>query len=165
MNPNTSSAEIEAAAAAWFAKREGGDWNDADQAQLEAWLDSSTACRIAFIRIATAWERSGRLNALGAGVPPGTIPPRGAWAFAPNSNIPPPGIPQPRLKGAADPEIDVAPLRYAILATRKPGVTIPGHPRDACVSPMATRATHASHPLRAFKSARRPTSRECGTSR
>jgi transmembrane sensor len=120
MSLGTNSAEIEAAAAAWFAKRESGDWNAADQAQLDAWLDSSTACRIAFVRIVTAWERSGRLNALGAGVPPGTIPPRGAWAFAPNSNIPPAGIPQD-----------------AILAPRKPGVTIPGHPQDACVSPMA----------------------------
>jgi transmembrane sensor len=151
MNPSTNSAEIEAAAAAWFAKRESGDWNAADQAQLEAWLDSSTACRIAFIRIATAWERSGRLNALGAGVPPGTIPPRGAWAFAPNSNVSPSGIPQKRLKGAADPQIDVAPLRYAILATRKPGVTIPGHPRDACVSPMANTSHVRTLPQARFR--------------
>jgi transmembrane sensor len=121
MSPGTNSAEIEAAAAAWFAKRESGDWSAADQAQLDAWLDSSTACRIAFVRIVTAWERSGRLNALGAGVPPGPIPPRGAWAFAPNSNMPPAGIP-----------------RDAILATHKPGaMTIPGHPQDAYVSPMA----------------------------
>src|SRR6266436_1112312 len=76
MNTSTNSAEIEATAASWFAKREGGDWNAADQAQLEAWLDSSTAHRIAFIRIMTAWERSGRLKALGAGVPPRAIPPR-----------------------------------------------------------------------------------------
>ena len=109
MSPGMNSTEIEAAAAAWFARRESGDWNAADQAQLEAWLDSSTARRIAFVRIVTAWERSGRLNALGAGVPPGTIPPRGAWAFAPNSSIPPSGIAQERLQGAADPEIDVAP--------------------------------------------------------
>ena len=78
MNPSMNSAEIEAAAAAWFAKRESDDWHAADQAQLDAWLDSSTAHRIAFIRIVTTWERFGRLKALGAGVPAGTIPPRGA---------------------------------------------------------------------------------------
>jgi len=88
MNPSTNSAEIEAAAARWFARREGGDWSAADQAQLEAWLDSSTAHRIAFVRIMTAWERSGRLNALGAGVPAGTIPPRDAWGFASPSKVP-----------------------------------------------------------------------------
>ncbi len=83
MKPSTNSAEIEAAAATWFAKRESGGWSAADQVQLEAWLDSATAHRIAFIRIVTAWERSGRLTALGAGVPAGTIPPRDAWGFAP----------------------------------------------------------------------------------
>jgi len=109
MNPSTNSADTEAAAAAWFAKRESGDWNAADQAQLEEWLDSSTACRIAFIRIVTAWERSGRLNALGAGVPPRTIPPRGTWSFGPSPKMPSSGAAQKPLKGAADPEIDVAP--------------------------------------------------------
>jgi len=77
------SAQIEATAAAWFAKREGDDWSGADQAELDAWLNGATAHRIAFIRIAAAWERAGRLKALGAGVPPGTIPPRGARGMAP----------------------------------------------------------------------------------
>jgi transmembrane sensor len=82
MNLSKGSAEIDAAAAEWFARREGGRWNAADQAQLEAWLDASTGNRIAYIRIHTAWERSGRLNALGAGVPAGTIPPRDSWGFS-----------------------------------------------------------------------------------
>jgi transmembrane sensor len=89
MNPSansSNSAEIEGIAAAWFAKRESGEWSAADQAQLDTWLDSSTAHRIAFIRIMTAWERSGRLNALGAGVPRGIIPPRDAWGFAPSKS-------------------------------------------------------------------------------
>gem|GEM_PF-5667772 len=30
----------------------------------------------------------------------------------------------------------VNPLRYAIPASRKPGVAIHGHPRDACAAPM-----------------------------
>jgi transmembrane sensor len=83
-----TSEEIEATASEWFAKRESGEWSAADQTQLEAWLDSSTAHRVAFVRIVTAWERSGRLKALGAGVPAGIIPPRDAWSFAPDSSAP-----------------------------------------------------------------------------
>ena len=109
MNPSTNSAEIEAIAAAWFAKRESGGWNAADQAQLEAWLDSSTAHRIAFIRIMTAWERSGRLKALGAGVPPRAIPPRDAWGFAPSSKVPRFGDPQQSVDGVAGREPGAAP--------------------------------------------------------
>src|SRR5580704_14942625 len=36
------------------------------------------------------------------------------------------------------------PLRCAVPAPRKPRVTLLGHPGDACVPPLATRATHAS---------------------
>ena len=82
MNPSKDSIAIEAAAADWFAKREADRWCAEDQADLEAWLDASTANRIAYIRLQTAWERSGRLKALGAGVPSGTIPPRDSWGFA-----------------------------------------------------------------------------------
>jgi transmembrane sensor len=79
----SNSEQAEATAAAWFAKREGGNWSAADQAELDTWLDGATAHRIAFIRVAATWERAGRLTALGAGVPPGTIPPRDAWGIAP----------------------------------------------------------------------------------
>jgi transmembrane sensor len=114
-NPNmnssansSNSAEIEGIAAAWFAKRESGEWSAADQAQLEAWLDSSTAHRIAFIRIITAWERSGRLKALGAGVPPRIIPPRDAWGFAPSTS-PPSTAPAERVESLAGSDPAAAP--------------------------------------------------------
>jgi transmembrane sensor len=81
MNPSKDSIAIEAAAADWFARREGGRWCAEDQVHLEAWLDASTANRIAYIRLQTAWERTGRLKALGAGVPTGIIPPRDSWGF------------------------------------------------------------------------------------
>lgn len=98
MNPNTTSEEIETTAAGWFAMRESGEWSAADEAQLAAWLDSSTAHRIAFVRLVTAWERSGRLTALGAGVPAGVIPPRDAWVFAPDSSASAKAAPQPTTK-------------------------------------------------------------------
>jgi transmembrane sensor len=118
MNPSMNSAEIEATAARWFAKREGGDWHAADQAKLEAWLDSSTAHRIAFIRIMTAWERSGRLNALGAGVPAGTIPPRDAWGFAPPSAVPTSRTPREPVESVARPEPAAAPFTANIAGVR-----------------------------------------------
>jgi transmembrane sensor len=82
MNQSKDSAAIEATAADWFAKRDAGQWRAEDQARLEAWLDASTANRIAYIRLHAAWERAGRLKALGAGVAAGTIPPRNSWGFA-----------------------------------------------------------------------------------
>ncbi len=36
----------------------------------------------------------------------------------------------------------VTPLRFAILASRKPGVAFPGHPFDACVSPLEAAGEH-----------------------
>ena len=86
--PGMNSEQIEAAAAAWVVKRESGDWSSADQAQLETWIGASTAHRIAYIRLAAAWARSGRLSALGAGVPPGTIPARDSWGFSTASTAP-----------------------------------------------------------------------------
>ena len=114
MNPSTHSADIEASAAAWFAKRESDDWNAAAQAQLQAWLDASTAHRIAFVRIVAAWERSGRLKALGAGVSPGTIPPRDAWSFTPLSMTAAPGPPQERAESLAATQLNAAPSAGSI---------------------------------------------------
>lgn len=95
---------IEETAADWFARRESGDWSAAEQARLEAWLESSTAHRIAFIRIASTWERSGRLRALGAGVPPGTIPARDTWNFPPPSKAPTSPVPGVLSEIASDSE-------------------------------------------------------------
>jgi transmembrane sensor len=88
MGQTVNRTTIEDTAAAWFARRESGDWSATEQAQLEAWLEASTAHRIAYIRIASTWERSGRLSALGAGVPPGAIPARESWNFPPSTNAP-----------------------------------------------------------------------------
>jgi transmembrane sensor len=91
MSPNARAEDIEAAAAAWFERREWSSWDAAAERELEAWLSESTAHRIAFIRLEAAWERAERLKALGAGVPPGHVPARGAFGFASeNATTPPP---------------------------------------------------------------------------
>ncbi|MGH8028225.1 MAG: FecR family protein [Pseudoxanthomonas sp.] len=78
-----NSTRIERDAAAWLAKREGGDWQEGDRPLLEAWLTESTAHRVEFLRLEAAWAHSGRLKALGAGLQAGTIPERGQWSRAP----------------------------------------------------------------------------------
>lgn len=75
----TEAERIEEAAATWFFKRDSEAWTHDDQAQLDAWLNSSTAHRVAFLRLNAGWKRTARLKALGAGVPPGVIPPPGSW--------------------------------------------------------------------------------------
>ncbi|SDQ96237.1 FecR domain-containing protein [Pseudoxanthomonas sp. CF125] len=79
-----SSKQIEQTAAAWLAKRDGGDWQANDQSVLDAWLVESTAHRVAFLRLEAAWVHSGRLKALGAGMQAGTLPARGQWSRAPS---------------------------------------------------------------------------------
>lgn len=106
MTPSANSADIEAAAAAWVARRESGSFSSADQTALEAWLEACTAHRVAYVRLVTAWERSGRLQALGAGIPAGVIPPRDAWGTSPGAGpnaLPtsPPKEAWPRRRGRA----------------------------------------------------------------
>jgi transmembrane sensor len=87
MNPSGKSEDIEAAAAAWFERREWSDWDATSEKALEAWLSEATAHRIAFIRLQAAWERAERLRALGAGVPLGRVPERASFGF-PQESIP-----------------------------------------------------------------------------
>ncbi|MGH7707393.1 MAG: FecR family protein [Candidatus Dormibacteria bacterium] len=74
-----NSERIEEAAARWFARRESGTWTEDDQVDFEAWLMHDPAHRIAYIRLDAAWSHAARMKALGAGVPPGVIPPRRSW--------------------------------------------------------------------------------------
>ena len=60
--------QIEQAAAAWLVRRDREEWNNSDQAELHAWLSASTAHRVAFIRLQTAWEQVGRLKGRAAGL-------------------------------------------------------------------------------------------------
>lgn len=74
-----NSERIEEAAGIWLARRLRGSWTEAEQAEFAAWLGEDTAHRIAYLRLEAAWNHSARLQALGAGVPPGIIPPRRSW--------------------------------------------------------------------------------------
>lgn len=78
-----SNTQIEQVAAAWLARRDGGDWQERDRSRLEAWLAESTAHRVAFLRLEAAWTHSGRLKALGAGIQAGALPARGQWSRTP----------------------------------------------------------------------------------
>ncbi|WP_426700585.1 FecR family protein [Rhodanobacter sp. Col0626] len=80
-----SSRQIELAASAWLARRDGDGWSTHDQVQLDAWLHESIAHRVAYLRLDAAWRQSDRLKALGAGVPAGNVPSRGAWGLVPGA--------------------------------------------------------------------------------
>jgi len=66
--------ESEAAAAAWIAKRESGEWSSAQQIAFDSWIDSSTDNRVAWLRLNEAWQATDRLRTLHSDVPTGTVP-------------------------------------------------------------------------------------------
>ncbi len=101
MSPNGKAADIEAAAAAWFERREWSDWDFAADKALEAWLSEATAHRIAFLRLEAAWARAERLKALGAGVPPGRVPARASFGFVQENPVVPQSDSQATASGPA----------------------------------------------------------------
>lgn len=56
--------EIEERAARWLARRKEPGWSDADQAQLDAWLQESTSHEVAYLRLEYGWSKVDRLTAL-----------------------------------------------------------------------------------------------------
>jgi transmembrane sensor len=64
------SIQIEEMAAAWLARRDGHAWSADDQVALTAWLEASTAHRVAYIRLDLAWRQALRLKALPLGDAP-----------------------------------------------------------------------------------------------
>ena len=72
----TDSRQIEARAADWLARRDADDWTAQEQQALDAWLAASARHKVAFLRLQSAWAEAGRLQALGAGVRAGALPPR-----------------------------------------------------------------------------------------
>lgn len=83
MDSETSRSEqVEEAAVRWLMRRQSGTWSESDQKQLDAWLRAATAHRVQYLRATRTWEQTDRMKALGAGVPPGVVPKRGAWGDA-----------------------------------------------------------------------------------
>ena len=121
--PGSMRTDIEARAADWLARRDGGDWSQADAAALDAWLDADTLHRVAFLRLQAAWDESGRLQALGAGWKHPGPPPRGHWLQPLGHGLGMPAAETPPLPAPPD-------LRGVILAPRR--------------RVSASRATHAS---------------------
>lgn len=74
--------EVEEQAAAWLVKRDAGRWTEADRQALDRWLEASTAHMVAFIRLESAWQRTGQLKALGAGTQRGTVPSPDDWQLS-----------------------------------------------------------------------------------
>lgn len=56
--------ELNDRATAWLERREFGDWDEGDQAELDVWLSQSQAHCAAFWRLEAAWDRTHRLVAL-----------------------------------------------------------------------------------------------------
>lgn len=79
MKPSMDSEAIEEIAAHWLFRQLENTWTAADQAELEVWLEERLAHRFAYIRLYRAWSGAAKLKALGAGIPPGVIPPKGSW--------------------------------------------------------------------------------------
>ncbi|HEY5239062.1 MAG TPA: FecR domain-containing protein [Rhizomicrobium sp.] len=73
--------DIKAHAAAFLEQRDCGDWAEADQAALAAWLAESSAHHIAYLRLSAAWARTERLVALRPpeGAPRTRAPQRALW--------------------------------------------------------------------------------------
>jgi transmembrane sensor len=61
-------------AAGWLQRRESDGWNSVLEAELHAWLEESTANRVAFLRLEAAWDETGRLHVLAPGYPRRTVP-------------------------------------------------------------------------------------------
>ena len=57
--------DIEAAAAAWLARRDAAErWTAEDEAALQAWIGASAAHRVTWLRLGAAWQRTERMPAL-----------------------------------------------------------------------------------------------------
>jgi len=56
-----SSEQVEQMAAEWLAKQDSHELAAAEQREFTDWLYGSTANRVAYIRLAEAWSRAGKL--------------------------------------------------------------------------------------------------------
>ena len=62
IDTNRKAATVEEEAAAWLARQDGPDWDDARQAGLDAWLAADTRHRVAWLRLRAAWNGADALH-------------------------------------------------------------------------------------------------------
>jgi transmembrane sensor len=60
----TTAPELEAQAAAWLVKRDGGGLPAADQAEFDAWQEADPRARAVYLRLELAWKRADGLRRL-----------------------------------------------------------------------------------------------------
>ncbi|HVP85872.1 MAG TPA: FecR domain-containing protein [Rhizomicrobium sp.] len=88
MNTRETAADIQKRAADWvFERHDAESWTAEDQSRLDAWLNEAIAHRVAYVRLETALQRSGRLAALRNGArkisePASPAPRRRPYLFA-----------------------------------------------------------------------------------
>ncbi len=58
--------EIEETAATWIARRDSGNWTQAEATLLASWLAESAGHRVAYYRLNAVWERAGRRGVTGS---------------------------------------------------------------------------------------------------
>jgi len=73
MESSNKREQAEAAAAAWIAKREADEWNEADQTCLDEWIAQSLDHRVAWLRLNASWEQIQRFKVLRADAPRSSI--------------------------------------------------------------------------------------------
>jgi transmembrane sensor len=56
--------QLEERALAFLQRRDSAGWSDADQAELDAWIEASTANRVTWLRMQHGWQRTDRLASL-----------------------------------------------------------------------------------------------------
>jgi transmembrane sensor len=80
--PSSDAQSIEYLASTWFGRRQFWSWSEEDQAQLDTWLAESLAHQVAYWRLAAAWDRTERLNAIMLPMPMKSEPRRthNGWA-------------------------------------------------------------------------------------
>lgn len=105
--------EIEERAAEWVARRDSGTWSEIDQAELSAWLATSTAHMVEYLRLEAAWEEASRLKAMGTGVRPGMIPDMQRWRRSPFFKHAPPAAASAHSPPAEPISSSSAPVRPA----------------------------------------------------
>jgi transmembrane sensor len=63
-NAMRSAADIESAAADWFARQDSAELSMVEQAAFDAWLGADIRHRVAYLRLQKTWDRTGRLRDL-----------------------------------------------------------------------------------------------------